>query len=124
MRGAAPQAGVAAFVLALSKLIGASAQEVLSSVIFLFIRHIYDVGDRVEVDGQLYNVKEIRLCVTIPFICEHDADGVYRLSTIFIDIRGCTVHAPHVVLTTKFIFNLRRSQQMSETFAFGTCLIL
>ena len=59
--------GAAAFVLALSWLIGASAQEVLSSVIFLFVKHIYDVGDRVEVEGQPYTVKEIRLCVTIPF---------------------------------------------------------
>ena len=111
--------GAAAFVLALSWLIGASAQEVLSSVIFLFIKHMYGVGDRVEIDGQLYTVKEIRLCVTIPFLFEHDADGVYRLSAIFIDIRGCTVQATHVVLNTKFIFNMRRSQQMSETFAFG-----
>lgn len=116
--------GAAAFVLALSWLIGASAQEVLSSIIFLFIKHMYDVGDRIEVDGQLYTVKEIRLCVTILFICGHDADGVYRLSTIFIDIRGCTVQAPHVVLNGKFIFNMRRSQQMSESFAFGKCLNL
>jgi len=116
--------GAAAFVLALSWLIGASAQEVLSSVIFLFIKHMYDVGDRVEIDGQLYTVKEMRLCVTIPLICEHDADGVYRLSTIFIDIRGCTIQAPHAVLNTKFIYNMRRSQQMSEAFAFGKCLNL
>lgn len=61
--------GAAAFILALSWLIGASAQEVLSSVVFLFIKHMYDVGDRVEIDGQLYTVKEIRLCVTIPLIC-------------------------------------------------------
>ena len=80
--------GAAAFVLALSWLIGARAQEGLSPVIFLFIKCMFDVGDRVEIDGQLYTVKEIRLCVTIPFIFEHDADGVYRLSTIFIDIRG------------------------------------
>jgi hypothetical protein len=116
--------GAAAFVLALSWLIGSSAQEVLSSIVFLFIKHMYDVGDRVEVDAQLYTVKEIRLLVTIPFICGHDADGVHRLSTIFIDIRGCTVQAPHVVLNTKFIYNMRRSQQMSETFPFGKCLIL
>jgi hypothetical protein len=60
--------GAAAFILALSWLIGASAQEVLSSVIFLFIKHIYDVGDRIEVEGQPYTVKEIRLCVAILFV--------------------------------------------------------
>ena len=116
--------GAAAFILALSWLIGATAQEVLSSVIFLFIKHMYDVGDSIEIDGHPYTVKEIRLCVTFPFICEHDADGVYRLSTVFVDIRGCTVQAPHVVLNTKFIFNMRRSHQMSETFSFGRCLTL
>ena len=56
---AALLSGAAAFVLALSWLIGASAQEVLSSVIFLYIKHMYGVGDRVEIDGQLYAVKEI-----------------------------------------------------------------
>ena len=116
--------GAAAFVLALSWLIGATAQEVLSSVIFLFIKHMYDVGDRVEIDGQTYTVKEIRLCVTIPFRCEHTTDGVYRLSTIFVDNRFCTVQAPHVVLNTKFIYNMRRSHQMSEWFSFGKCLTL
>ena len=55
--------GAAAFVLALSWMIGASAQEVLNPVIFLFIKHMYDVGGRVEIDGQLYTVKEIRLCI-------------------------------------------------------------
>lgn len=53
--------GAAAFVLALSWMIGASAQEVLASIIFLFIKHLYDVGDRIEIDGQSYTVKEIRL---------------------------------------------------------------
>ena len=60
--------GAAAFVLALSWMIGPTAQEVLSSIIFLFAKHMYDVGDRIEIDGQLYTVKEIRLCVTIPFL--------------------------------------------------------
>lgn len=60
--------GAAAFVLAISWLIGTSAQEVLSSVIFLFIKHIYDVGDRVEIEKEAYTVKEIRLYVTISFI--------------------------------------------------------
>ena len=41
---------------------------------------------------------------------------------MFVDGRGCIVQAPHVVLNGKFIYNLRRSQQMSETFVFGQCL--
>ncbi|KAG8835307.1 hypothetical protein FRC17_004089 [Serendipita sp. 399] len=75
--------GAAAFILALSWLI------------------VYDVGDRVDIDGTTYTVKEIRL-----------------LSTIFVDIRGCQVQAPNNVLNQKFIYNHRRSQQMSEPFAF------
>jgi small-conductance mechanosensitive channel len=76
--------GAAAFVLALSWLIGSSMQEVLASIIFLFVKHMYDVGDRVDIDGVTYTVKEIRL-----------------LSTIFIDIRGCQVQAPNNLLNTK-----------------------
>jgi len=76
--------GAAAFVLALSWLIGSSMQEVLASIIFLFVKHMYDVGDRVDIDGVTYTVKEIRL-----------------LSTIFIDTRGCQVQAPNNLLNTK-----------------------
>jgi hypothetical protein len=47
-------------------------------------RIVYDVGDRVDIDGTTYTVKEIRL-----------------LSTIFIDTRGCQVQAPNNVLNGK-----------------------
>ncbi|KAG8758778.1 hypothetical protein FRC14_007427 [Serendipita sp. 396] len=94
-------AGAAAFILALSWLIGASMQEILASIIFLFVKVLYDVGDRVDIDGNTYTVKEIRL-----------------LSTIFVDTRGCQVQAPNNGLNQKFIYNHRRSQQMSEPFSF------
>lgn len=68
----------------LSWLIGASCQEVLASIIFLFIKHPYDVGDRVDIDKVGYVVKEMRL-----------------LSTIFIDLSGCQCQVPNVVLNTK-----------------------
>ncbi|KAG8786733.1 hypothetical protein FRC15_010801 [Serendipita sp. 397] len=93
--------GAAAFILALSWLIGASMQEILASIIFLFVKVLYDVGDRVDIDGNTYTVKEIRL-----------------LSTIFVDTRGCQVQAPNNGLNQKFIYNHRRSQQMSEPFSF------
>lgn len=76
--------GAAAFILALSWLIGSSMQEILASIIFLFVKHMYDVGDRVDIDGVTYTVKEIRL-----------------LSTIFVDTRGCQVQAPNNLLNTK-----------------------
>ncbi|KIM30449.1 hypothetical protein M408DRAFT_66234 [Serendipita vermifera MAFF 305830] len=93
--------GAAGFLLALSWLIGASMQEVLASIIFLFVKVMYDVGDRVDIDGTTFTVKEIRL-----------------LSTVFIDTRGCQVQAPNVVLNGKFIYNHRRSQQMSEPYTY------
>lgn len=68
----------------LSWLVGSSFVETLTSIIFLFVKHPYDVGDRVSVDKVDYTVKEIRL-----------------LSTIMLDGGGCLVQAPHSVLTTK-----------------------
>ncbi|KZT70940.1 hypothetical protein DAEQUDRAFT_666983 [Daedalea quercina L-15889] len=79
------------FILSLSWLVGSSFVETLTSIIFLFVKHPYDVGDRISVDKLEYTVKEIRL-----------------LSTIMLDNGGTSVQAPHSVLNTK----------MSETFEF------
>ncbi|KAJ7901846.1 Mechanosensitive ion channel-domain-containing protein [Mycena olivaceomarginata] len=88
-------------VLGLSWLIGGTLSEVLTSIIFLFIKHPFDVGDRVAIDAATYTVKEIRL-----------------LSTIFLDSNGVAVQAPNQVLNGHFIQNYRRSPQMSESFTF------
>ncbi|KDR75887.1 hypothetical protein GALMADRAFT_68503 [Galerina marginata CBS 339.88] len=83
--------GAGTLVLGLSWLIGGSLQEVLTSIIFLFVKHPFDVGDRVVVSGQTYTVKEIRL-----------------LSTVFLDSNSTLVQAPNNQLNTL----------MSETFTF------
>lgn len=88
-------------ILGLSWLIGSSLAEVLTSIIFLFIKHPFDVGDQVQIEKTLFTVKEIRL-----------------LSTIFLDGNGISVQAPNTKLNDLFLYNLRRSPQMSETFAF------
>ncbi|KAJ2925115.1 hypothetical protein H1R20_g11975, partial [Candolleomyces eurysporus] len=93
--------GAGTLILGLSWLIGGSLQEVLQSIIFLFIKHPFDVGDRVTINKETYTVKEIRL-----------------LSTVFLDGSSVSVQAPNNVLSTMFIQNLRRSPQMSETFTF------
>jgi len=95
--------GAGTLILGLSWLIGGSLQEVLSSIIFLFIKHPFDVGDRITLDKNpgTFTVKEIRL-----------------LTTIFLDSNGTSVQAPNTVLNTMFISNFRRSPQMSETFKF------
>lgn len=38
------------FVLGLSWLIGTTMQEILLACIFLFVKHPFDVGDRVDID--------------------------------------------------------------------------
>ncbi|KAJ3556902.1 hypothetical protein NM688_g1764 [Phlebia brevispora] len=91
--------GAGTLILGLSWLIGTSLSNVLTSIIFLFVKHPYDVGDRVQIDNEEYMVKEIRL-----------------LSTIFLDSRSCYVQAPNTELDEKFIMNIRRSPQMSEPF--------
>ncbi|GAA5936388.1 hypothetical protein JCM1841_002925 [Sporobolomyces salmonicolor] len=100
-------ASAGTFILGLSWLIGTTAQEVLASSIFLFIKHAYDVGDKVDIDGVQYIVLEMHL-----------------LSTIFKKIDGTVCQAPHTLLNTKFVQNYRRSGPIWETFTwdvdFGT----
>ena len=67
----------------------------------MFIKHPYDVGDRVKVDEDVYTVKEIRL-----------------LSTIFLNEDNALVQAPNTVLNAAFLINFRRSPEMSDPFTF------
>ncbi|TIC29367.1 hypothetical protein E3Q11_01436 [Wallemia mellicola] len=89
-------------VLGLSWLIGTTAQEILASIIFLFIKHPYDVGDRVKIDDFDMTVKEINL-----------------LYSIFKRIDGTVTQAPHVILNQKYVHNVRRSGSTSEDFNFN-----
>lgn len=104
-------------VLALSWLFSATAQEFLQSVIFVFVKHPFDVGDRVSIYGNTgallrgddYFVKEISL-----------------LYTEFKKMEGHIVQAPNSYLNTLFILNQRRSGGLAEavsiTIKFGTTL--
>jgi len=104
-------------VLALSWLFSATAQEFLQSIIFVFVKHPFDVGDRVTIYGNTgtlgkgddYFVKEISL-----------------LYTEFKKMQGQVVQAPNSYLNTLFILNMRRSGGLAEaipmTFKFGTTL--
>ncbi|KAI9761961.1 MAG: Cell cycle checkpoint protein rad17 [Chaenotheca gracillima] len=104
-------------VLALSWLFSTTAQEFLQSVIFVFVKHPFDVGDRVSIYGNTgalgrgddYFVKEIAL-----------------LYTEFKKMEGHVVQAPNSYLNTLFILNMRRSGGLAEavpiTFKFGTTL--
>jgi small-conductance mechanosensitive channel len=104
-------------VLALSWLFSATAQEFLQSCIFVFVKHPFDVGDRVTIYGNTgsqmkgddYFVKEIAL-----------------LYTEFKKMEGHVVQAPNSYLNTLFILNQRRSGGLAEavpvTIKFGTTL--
>ncbi|KIL66205.1 hypothetical protein M378DRAFT_186034 [Amanita muscaria Koide BX008] len=94
--------GTGTLVLGLSWLFGASMQEILGSMIFLFIKHPYDVGDRVHINSSYYTVQEINL-----------------LSTVFLDSNLALVQAPNNILNTLWIQNIRRSREMSESFTFN-----
>ena len=104
-------------VLALSWLLSATSQEFLQSIIFVFVKHPFDVGDRVTIYGNTgpmmrgddYFVKEISL-----------------LYTEFKKMEGHIVQAPNSYLNTLFILNMRRSGGLAEavplTIKFGTTL--
>ena len=104
-------------VLALSWLFSATAQEFLQSIVFVFVKHPFDVGDRVSIYGNTgaamkgddYFVKEISL-----------------LYTEFKKMEGHVVQAPNSYLNTLFILNMRRSGGLAEAVPlvvkFGTTL--
>ncbi|EAW14215.1 Mechanosensitive ion channel family [Aspergillus clavatus NRRL 1] len=92
-------------VLALSWLFSATAQEFLQSVVFVFVKHPFDVGDRVTIYGNAgdaglgddYFVKQISL-----------------LYTEFKKMQGHVVQAPNSYLNGLFILNQRRSGALAE----------
>lgn len=92
-------ASAGTLVLGLSWLIGGTAQEILSSIIFLFVKHPYDVSDRVDVDDVSYVVKEMHL-----------------LHTVFRQTDGKISQIPHSTLNSKRVVNIRRSGPISEKF--------
>ncbi|KAE8353688.1 Mechanosensitive ion channel-domain-containing protein [Aspergillus coremiiformis] len=86
-------------LLSLSFVFATTAQEVLGSCIFLFVKHPFDVGDRVEIETKPYTVQRISL-----------------LFTVFCSVADHrTTQVPNVVLNTLWIDNFTRSNAMHET---------
>ncbi|KAK0383627.1 hypothetical protein NLU13_9538 [Sarocladium strictum] len=112
---AAGLASAGTSVLGLAWMLQATAQEFLQSIIFVFVKHPFDVGDRVTVYGNTganlsgddYYVTEISL-----------------LYTEFKKMEGHIVQAPNSLLNTLFILNHRRSNGLADpvplTMRFGT----
>ncbi|KAI9886920.1 MAG: hypothetical protein M1823_001289 [Watsoniomyces obsoletus] len=87
-----------AALLSLSFVFATTAQEVLGSCIFLFVKHPYDVGDRVDINNEQLTVEHISLLFSI----------FKRVNTHKV------VQIPHVVLNTNWIENISRSKAMRE----------
>lgn len=89
-------------LLSLSFVFSVSAQEVLGSCIFIFVKHPYDVGDRVDI---FINGLETQLVI----------DRISLLYTVFRRVQDhkCTQVA-NIVLNTTWIDNISRSKAMRE----------
>lgn len=85
-------------LLSLSFVFAVSAQEVLGSCIFLFVKHPYDVGDRVDINGKLLVVDHVSLLYTVFWGVEDRK----------------SVQVPNIVLNSVWIENVTRSRAMRE----------
>ncbi|EEH19809.1 hypothetical protein PABG_02068 [Paracoccidioides brasiliensis Pb03] len=85
-------------LLSMSFVFATTAQEVLGSTIFLFVKHAMDVGDRVDIGDRQLVVEQISL-----------------LYTVFRGVRDQkTFQAPNIILNTQWIENVTRSKAMRE----------
>ncbi|KAF1842105.1 uncharacterized protein K460DRAFT_358762 [Cucurbitaria berberidis CBS 394.84] len=85
-------------LLSLSFVFATTAQEVLGSCIFLFVKHPYDIGDRVDITLEQLTVEHIALLYT-----------VFKRVT-----NGKTVQIPNIVLNSLWVENITRSKAMRE----------
>ncbi|KAF3927511.1 hypothetical protein AA313_de0201482 [Arthrobotrys entomopaga] len=92
-----------ATLLSLSFVFATTAQEILGSCVFIFVKHPYDVGDRMDLNTKEYVVEHISL-----------------LYTIFRQIDSNKfVQIPNNILNTQNIENVSRSGPMRETVTFA-----
>lgn len=83
---------LSSFLLATAFAIGNTAKTLLESVIFIFVTHPFDIGDRVVIDDVIYTVTKMNLLTT----------ALKRFDNAF-------VYISNSVLSSKPIINLRRS---------------
>ncbi|THV44233.1 hypothetical protein BGAL_0694g00020 [Botrytis galanthina] len=85
-------------LLSLSFVFAATTQEFLGSCIFLFVKHPYDVGDRVDISSEYLVVEQISLLFTI----------FKRIDNMKM------VQVPNIVLNNLWVENITRSKAMKE----------
>jgi hypothetical protein len=78
-------------------------QEFLGSLVFIFIKHPYDVGDRVDINGVELIVEHISLLFTV--FRQVDTDGIVQI--------------PNIVNNTQWVKNVSRSRAMKERYNFA-----
>jgi small-conductance mechanosensitive channel len=85
-------------LVGLSWLIGSSLHDILTCIIFLFVLHPFDVGDKISLGKDAsYTVKEIRL-----------------LSTILLDGHGTCVQVSNIVLSSAVrLVDVRHADQLT-----------
>lgn len=92
-------------LLSLSFVFSVTAQEVLGSCIFLFVKHPLDIGDTIYLNGTSQSTTPDQL------ICEK----VSLLYTVFKRVNsGRSVQIPNNVLNTLWVENITRSKAMRE----------
>ena len=85
-------------LLSMSFVFAGTAQEVLGSCIFLFVKHPFDVGDRVDISDMQYVVERMSLLYTVfRRVKDHKRTQV-----------------PNIVLNSLWIDNVSRSKAMRE----------
>lgn len=82
-----------------------SVKNAIDSVIFLFIVHPYDIGDRIKVE---IDKEELNMIVS----------ELNVFSTVFYEWDGSKIYIPNHVLLQKSIVNVRRSGLMAENITF------
>ncbi|OAG31979.1 hypothetical protein NEDG_00454 [Nematocida displodere] len=97
--------GVTGTFFGLGFIFQTSVKNAIDSVIFLFIVHPYDIGDRIRVEIEK---EELNMVVS----------ELNVFSTVFYQWDGAKIYIPNHVLLQKCILNVRRSGLMAENIHF------
>ncbi|KAG0610640.1 hypothetical protein M758_7G080700 [Ceratodon purpureus] len=92
---------VSSQLLILVFIFGNTLKTVFEAIVFVFVYHPFDVGDRCVIDGVMYVVEEMNI-----------------LTTVFLGDFNAKVWYPNSVLATKPITNYYRSPDMGDVFEF------
>lgn len=85
--------------IAASFIFGRSAKDAFESILFVFVTHAFDTGDRILIGDLNWVVSNVGILVTT-----------------FNNIEGSVVYAKNSVLATKYIINCRRTGRTTELF--------